>query len=60
MNLQFIVILSNHESPVPISKKDKFFEKKEGSGWLSTGLYFHHLIHGRWGRVTFLLQITNC
>ena len=31
-----------------------------GSSWLIEGRYFHHQIHGRQLRVSFLLELTNC
>ena len=31
-----------------------------GSSWSNAANYFHHLIRGRRGRLSFLLELTNC
>ena len=31
-----------------------------GSSWLSAGIDFHHLIHGRQGWFSFLFDFANC
>ena len=36
-----------------------FCWKLFGSSWLSARSYFHHLIYGRQGQVSFLLELTN-
>ena len=44
---------------MPLVKRENF-KKSNESSWLRAGSYFHDLIRSRRGRVSFLLELTNC